>query len=281
MMDTPFTFAQYQETATYIQENSRYKPTIGLILGSGLSALGNEIEDADIIPYGDIPHWPQSTVIGHAGQLIIGKLEGQSVLVLQGRSHYYEGHSIHAVTLPVRIMHLLGIRTIILTNAAGGINANFAPGDLMLIKDHINMPGMAGNNPLRGQNVAEFGPRFPDMTTPYDVDLRALAKNVADEADFQLQEGTYTFVAGPSYETPAELRLLRTIGADAVGMSTVPSVVVARHAGIRVLGISTITNMAIPDPAPGTIINHDEVLETGQIIVPRLTKLVRGILRSL
>jgi purine-nucleoside phosphorylase len=220
-------------------------------------------------------------VPGHSGRLVIGKLEGKTIIAQQGRAHYYEGHPIHQIVLPVRVMHLLGVRTLVVTNAAGGINASFTPGDLMLIKDHLSMVGIAGNNPLRGPNDDQFGPRFPDMIGAYDADLRQLAHATADANGFSLQEGVYAYVAGPSFETPAELRFLRTIGADAVGMSTVPSVIVARHAGMRILGISSITNMAVPDPKPGTELTHEEVLETGKMIVPRLSALLRGVLHQL
>ena len=214
--------------------------------------MADEVEYPIIVPVDEIPHWPTSTVAGHSGRIIIGQLEGQDVLVLQGRVHFYEGYSMQQITLPVRVMHALGMRTLIITNAAGAINDGFAPGDLMLIKNHLNFPGMAGFNPLRGPNNDAVGPRFPDMTEPYDVELRQLAHSIAAKLGFALQEGVYSYVAGPSYETTAELRFLRGAGGDVVGMSTVPSVIVARHAGVRVLGISTITNMAIPDPEPGT-----------------------------
>lgn len=267
-----------QEAATAVRQKSSRQPKVGLVLGSGLSALADSIESPDIISYAEIPHWPVSTVPGHSGRLVIGRLEGQTVLVQQGRSHFYEGYSMQQITLPVRVMHALGITTLIVTNAAGGINAAFTPGDLMLITDHINFLGIAGNNPLRGPNDESIGPRFPDMTRPYDPELRRLAHTVARVNGFRLQEGTYAYVAGPSFETPAELRFLRTVGADAVGMSTVPTVIVARHAGMRVLGISSITNKADPDPKPDTVITHDEVLETGKQIIPHLTALIRGIL---
>lgn len=273
--------AQIEAAATAVRNRSRYQPTVGLVLGSGLSSLADAVNNPDIIPYEEIPNWPVSTVSGHSGRLVVGELEDTLVLVQQGRAHYYEGYTMGQITLPVRVMHALGIRTLIVTNAAGGINANYTPGDLMLIRDHINFPGMAGHNPLRGPNDDNVGPRFPNMIDAYDPALRTLAKETAASLGFSLQEGVYGYVGGPSFETPAELRLLRTVGADAVGMSTVPTVVVARHAGLRVLGISSITNKADPDPAPGTVVNHQEVLETGQQIIPRLTQLIRGVLRQL
>jgi purine-nucleoside phosphorylase len=275
------TAAQVEEAVSAVRQHTQQHPTIGLVLGSGLSSLAEAVTEADIIPFSEIPPFPVSTVAGHHGRLIIGKLEKHTVLVLQGRVHYYEGYSMSQITLPVRVMHRLGIKTLIVTNAAGGMNPTYSPGDLMLIKDHINMLGMAGHNPLRGPNDETAGVRFPDMTEPYNAELRRLAHNVAAEHNFALQEGVYAYVAGPSYETPAELNLLRLAGGDAVGMSTVPSVIVARHAGMRVLGISTITNLAVPNPAPGTVLTHEEVLETGQRIIPRLTTLLHGLLKRL
>lgn len=272
---------QVQEAASYLRSRTQQKPRVGLVLGSGLSSLAEAISGADVIPYTEIPFWPASTVPGHSGRLLIGELEGQTVLAQQGRAHFYEGYSPAQITLPVRVMHALGIHTLIVTNAAGGINPDFSAGDLMLIRDHLNLPGLAGNNPLRGPNDDSAGPRFPDMTFPYDPELRTLALEVAREEEIPLREGVYAYVGGPSYETPAELRLLRTVGADAVGMSTVPSVVVARHAGIRVLGISTITNVTTPDPQPGAVTTHEEVLEVGALVVPRLTRLLHALLRRI
>ncbi len=275
------TSTEIKAAADYIRERTQYQPHIGLILGSGLNSLADTIDGPDIIPTADIPHWPVSTVPGHAGRLVIGALEGQSVLVLQGRTHFYEGYPMDRVTLPIRVMAALGIGTIIVTNASGGLNPDYEPGDLMLIRDHLNLPGMAGNNPLRGPNDETIGPRFPDMTAPYDAQLRALARRVAADAGINLREGVYAYVAGPSFETPAELRFLQIAGGDAVGMSTAPEVVVARHAGIRVLGISTVANLALPDPPPGMTLNHEEVLEMGLRAVPRLIVVVRGVLRRL
>ncbi len=275
------TLHQITEAATAVRHLTRHKPTVGLVLGSGLNALADGVQNPDIIPYEKIPYWPASTVPGHGGRLVIGQLGNQTVLAQQGRAHYYEGYTMSHITLPVRVMRLLGIHTLIVTNAAGGINAAFQAGDLMLITDHINFLGIAGQNPLRGPNEDSFGPRFPDMTRPYDPHLRQIALEVAQANGFTLQQGVYGYVAGPSFETPAELRFLRTVGADAVGMSTVPEVVVARHAGMRVLGISSITNKADPDPQPGITVTHDEVLETGKQIVPNLMALIRGILPRL
>jgi purine-nucleoside phosphorylase len=275
------TVTEIREATDYIGNRTRVRPRVGLILGSGLNSLANEIESPDVIPTADIPHWPVSTVPGHAGRLVVGRLEGQPVVVLQGRTHFYEGYPMDRVTLPVRVMTALGIKVLIVTNAAGGLNPAYEPGDLMIIRDHLNFPGMAGNNPLRGPNDESLGPRFPDMTAPYDPTLRALAHDVAAAAGVALREGVYAYVGGPSFETPAELRFLQIAGGDAVGMSTAPEVVVARHAGVRVLGISTIANLALPDPPPGMTLNHEEVLEMGLQAVPRLIAVVRGVVGRL
>jgi purine-nucleoside phosphorylase len=280
MTDFPIQ-TRVEEAAAFIRSQSKYQPTIGLVLGSGLNSLADTVGEAHVIPVDQIPHWPVSTVPGHSGRVVLGQMEGKTVLVLQGRVHFYEGYPLEQVTLPVRVMHRLGVQTLILTNAAGGMNETYTPGDLMLIRDHLNLPGMAGNNPLRGLNDDAIGPRFPDMTYAYDAELRQIAHETAASLGFNLREGVYAFVAGPSYETPAELRFLRLSGADAVGMSTVPSVVVARHAGLRVLGISTITNLALPDPPPGQILSHEEVLQAGRIVIPRLTDLIRGVVQRL
>ena len=275
------TSAQIDEATRTVKQQLTGQPTVGVVLGSGLSSVADAVEDADIISYGNIPHWPVSTVSGHSGRLVNGRLRGQRVLVMQGRAHYYEGYQMNQIALPVRVMNALGIETLILTNAAGGINPGFTAGDLMLISDHLNFPGMAGQNPLRGPNDDDAGPRFPDMTHPYDAGLRGLAREVASGLELVLREGTYAYVAGPSYETPAELRFLKGAGADAVGMSTVPAVVVARHAGMRVLGISTITNIVNLDPRPEQTTTHEEVLEVGALVVPRLTRLLYGVLARL
>ncbi len=273
------TLAEIDEVANFIRSKTQYTPKIGLILGSGLGDLAKSIENPDYVPYLEIPSWPQSTVYGHSGQLVIGKLEGQTVITMQGRAHYYEGYSMAQVTLPVRVMKRLGVEILIVTNAAGAINPDYEPGDVMFLSDHIAMIAMAGNNPLRGPNIEEFGPRFPDMSRPYDPELLKLAKDVAQNANIDTQSGVYISLSGPSFESPADLRFLRTIGADAVGMSTVPEVIVARHSSMRVLGISGISNKANLDGS--TITTHDEVLEAGKILVPKLTTIVRGFLSSL
>jgi len=276
-----FSYEAFEEAAAYIRTKSNQQPKIGLILGSGLSPLAEEIEQADRIPYHEIPHFPVSGVPGHAGQLVIGTLAEKSVLVMQGRTHFYEGYSMQHITLPVRVMQVLGVDTLIVTNAAGGINPAFEAGDLMLIRDHINMVGFGGSTPLRGPNIEQFGPRFPSMTQAYHRDLQQLAHQVAQAEGISLQEGIYMSLAGPTFETPAEIRFCRTVGADAVGMSTVPEVIVANHGGMRVLGLSSITNITITDYDTEEETNHEEVLETGKIIVPKLITLLRGILAEI
>jgi purine-nucleoside phosphorylase len=252
-----------------------------LILGSGLNPLAEGIDGADRIGYDEIPHFPSPTVEGHVGRLVLGELEETPVAIMQGRVHFYEGYPLPQAVFPVRVMQVLGIDTLIVTNAAGGLDPTFQPGELMLISDHINFIGMAGNNPLFGPNLPELGPRFPDMSQAYDPVLRRIAREVAQEEDIPLHEGVYAGVAGPSFETPAEIRFLRLIGAHAVGMSTVAEVTVARHAGIRVLGISGISNVALTEPVEGQETSHEEVLAAGQQIVPRLTTLIHGVLAHL
>jgi purine-nucleoside phosphorylase len=211
--------------------------------------------------------------------LVVGHLEGRPVMVMQGRAHYYEGYSMAQITLPVRVMQALGVKVLIVTNAAGGLNPSFRPGDVMLIRDHINLIGMAGLSPLRGPNLDRFGPRFPDMSCAYDPDLRTMARAVAQEAGIPVHEGVYICLAGPSFETPADIRFLRLIGADAVGMSTVPEVTVARHGGMRVLGLSGISNVAAAEGE--NVASHEEVLEAGRVLAPRLETIIRGVLRGL
>jgi purine-nucleoside phosphorylase len=273
--------AHFEEAAGFVRGRTRHEPSVGLVLGSGLGELAQQVENTDLIPYGEIPHWPVSTVEGHAGELHIGELEGQVAMVMRGRTHYYEGYPMTRVTLPVRVMQLMGVHTIILTNAAGGLRSDMQAGQLMLIADHINMIGMGGANPLRGPNDESLGPRFPDMSQVYDPGLRAVARQVALDNGLSLAEGIYVSLAGPSFETPADLRFLRLMGADAVGMSTVPEAIVARHGGLRVLGISGITNIARMETGPSTKTTHEEVLEIGRVIVPRLLALLRGVLKTL
>ncbi len=280
MINQPFlSLAEIDEVVAAIQSQTRYQPKVALILGSGLGSVADAVEDADSIPYASLPHWPKSTVHGHAGRLVIGKLQGQVVMVMQGRIHFYEGYSMSQVTLPARVMQRMGIEIMVVTNAAGAIHPEFEPGDLMLITDHLNLAGMVGLNPLIGPNFDELGPRFPDMSRSYDRDLCDLARKAAQKNKIRLQEGVYVFLSGPSFETPADLRFLRVCGADAVGMSTVPEVTVARHGGIRVLGISGISNKANLDG--NTITTHEEVLEAGAVMGPKLEKLLRTFLSSL
>ena len=276
-----YTQADYDRAIETIRRHTSQQPAIGLVLGSGLGGLADEIDNATVIPYGDIPSWPQSTVHGHSGNLVIGELEGISVIAQQGRAHFYEGYDLSQVTFPIRVMHFMRAETVILTNAAGGLNPSYSPGDVMLINDHINIVGMVGNNPLMGLNDETIGPRFPGMTHTYDRELRRLARSVADQHEINLREGVYVGLSGPNYETPAEVRMLRHCGADAVGMSTVHEVLVARHAGMRVLAFSGITNAAIDTIEADADANHEEVLEVGKVIVPKLASLLRGVLRSL
>jgi purine-nucleoside phosphorylase len=275
-----FTRAQYAEAANYIRSHTTHRPRIGLILGSGLNPLADEVTGADRIPYAEIPYFPRPGVEGHRGQLVVGQLVGQDVLIMQGRAHAYEGFTLEHVTLPVRVMGELGIEVLILTNAAGGLNPNFHAGDLMLINDHIGLMAMVGGNPLWGPNDPTLGPRFPAMNKAYDPELRALTRRVAAELGVELRQGVYIGLGGPTFETPAEVRFGRMIGGDACGMSTVPEVIVARHMGIRVLGISGISNVAVSDPDAVEEANHEEVLAAGQIMVPQLMALLRGVLAA-
>ena len=278
-MKTKYTIEDMDRIADEIRSRISIQPEIGLILGSGLGALSESIEDPTIIPYHDLTGWPISTVEGHAGELVIGNLEGQDVLVMNGRIHYYEGYEMSQVTLPIRVMQRLGIKTLIVTNAAGGINQDFVPGNPMLITDHLNFLGMAGVNPLRGPNLDEFGTRFPDMSQPYDRELIEITRGVAKEQGLTLYEGVYVCLSGPTFETPADLRFLAGAGVDAVGMSTVPEVIVANHGGQRVLGISGITNSSNLYGEAKT--SHEEVIETGMILSPKMMDLIRGVLRVL
>ena len=268
------------EAATVVQARTALKPDVAVILGSGLGDLAGDVRDAVAIPYAEIPHFARSTVPGHAGRLLIGTLEDVPVVVMQGRFHFYEGYPLDVLTLPVRVMHLLGAQTLIVSNAAGGVNPVYRPGDFMLIRDHINLPGLTGANPLIGPNDERFGERFPPLARAYDAELRSLARSVAAQwPEITLHEGVYAMVGGPSYETGAELKFLRTIGADAVGMSTAPEVVVARHMGMRVLGLSLITNSATGEETE--VVNHAEVLAAADIARPKFALLVRGILGAI
>ncbi|CAG9622366.1 purine-nucleoside phosphorylase [Sutcliffiella rhizosphaerae] len=265
-----------KKSADYIKEKLSNTPQIGLILGSGLGVLAEEIQNPTVIPYQEIPEFPVSTVEGHAGQLVIGELEGKTVIAMQGRFHFYEGYAMDKVTFPVRVMKYLGVEKLIVTNAAGGVNESFEAGDLMILTDHINN---MGTNPLIGPNNNELGARFPDMSEPYCKELRKLAKDVAAQIGLKVQEGVYVGNTGPSYETPAEVRMLRTLGGDAVGMSTVPEVIVARHSEMKVLGISCISNMAagiLDQP-----LTHDEVMETTEMVKANFLQFVKTIVKSM
>ncbi len=273
-------YDQVIEAASVIQSRTALKPAVGLVLGSGLGDLATDIQDAVAIPYGEIPHFLRSTVVGHVGRLLIGTLEDVPVVVMQGRFHFYEGYTLQALTLPVRVMRKLGAHTLIVTNAAGGVNPAYSPGDFMLIRDHIYFPGLAGMNPLIGPNDERLGERFPPLARAYDAELRTLAYTVAAKwPEITLHEGVYVMVGGPSYETGAEMKVLRMAGADAVGMSTAPEVVVARHVGMRVLGISLITNTATGDDKEE--VNHVEVLAAADAARPKFAALVRGVLRGM
>ncbi len=265
-----------KEAVSYLEDKISIDIEVGLILGSGLGVLAEDIENKVKIKYEEIPNFPVSTVEGHAGQLVIGKLEGKNVVAMQGRFHYYEGYSMQEITIPVRVMKLLGINNMIVTNAAGGINRNFDPGDFMIITDHLNL---MGDNPLIGENYNEFGPRFPDMSNAYNKELREIAEKTARKEGLTIRNGVYAGMSGPSFETPTEIRKLRKDGADAVGMSTVPEVIVANHMDIDVLGISCITNMAagiLPQP-----LTHEEVIEITEKVKPEFQKLVRETLKNI
>lgn len=265
-----------QEASHYIKKILQTPPQIGLILGSGLGVLGDEITDPLIIPYHSIPHFPESTVAGHEGQLVIGELEGQQVLAMKGRFHYYEGYTMQQVTFPVRVMKALDINTLIVTNAAGGINETFRPGDLMVITDHLNM---MGTNPLIGPNDETLGERFPHMTDAYDPLLIQHAIDCAKSLQMPLKQGVYVGNSGPTYETPAEINMLKILGGDAVGMSTVPEVYVARHANMRVLGISCISNMAAG--LADEHLSHDEVIKTTARARNHFIQLIKTIIQTM
>lgn len=265
-----------EEAVDYIKSKINVNPKVAIILGSGLGSLAEEVENPVIISYEDIPNFPKSTVHGHAGRLVIGELEGKQVLVMQGRFHYYEGYPMREVTFAIRVMKLLGIDKLIVTNAAGGVNSNFKAGDLMIINDHINF---AGINPLVGENIDKFGVRFPDMTEAYSKNLIHLAKKCAQDIGINVQEGVYLYLTGPSYETPAEVKMVKMLGGDAVGMSTVPEVIIARHSDIEVLGISCIAN-----PAAGlldTPLSHQDVLAAMEGAKGNFVGLIREVLNAI
>ena len=264
------------EARDFIMSKTDHRPVIGMILGSGLGTLADEIENPVKIPYSEIPHFAKSEAIGHANELVIGELNGKTVAAMKGRFHYYEGFTLDEVTFPVRVMKALGIENVIITNACGAVNTNFNPGDLMLITDHINL---VGTNPLIGPNNDELGTRFPDLSQVYNKELRTIASKVANELNIPLQHGVYAWWSGPTYETPAEIRMIRTLGADAVGMSTVPEAIVATHGNMKVLGISCLTNMAcgiLDQP-----LNHDEVIEVAGKVRVKFVALIKGILEEM
>ncbi len=278
-MTTHFSLNQIDEIVSALRAKTSHKPQVAIILGSGLNDLANSVRNPDITAFADLPHFPVSTVLGHAGRIVTGELENRIVFIMQGRIHFYEGYTMAQVTLPIRVMQRFGIQTLIVTNAAGAVNLDFRPGDVMLITDHLNLLGMTGANPLIGPNYDEIGPRFPDMSQAYDRALCAAARLVAKEAKIDLREGVYVGISGPSFEGPADLRFLRTAGADAVGMSTVHEVIVARHGAMRVLGFSGISNKANPDGS--SVTTNEEVIEAGKIIGPKIETLIRGVLQKL
>ena len=278
-MDQFITIKEIDEAVDNIRKKSRITPRVGMILGSGLGEIADLVEDPDAIASSDIPFWPKSTVMGHSGQLILGNIHKKPVMVMQGRAHFYEGYAMDVVTFPVRVMLRMGVQYLIITNAAGAVNPEYNPGDVMLITDHISLIGMAGSNPLRGPNIDELGERFPDMSQPYDRSLIALAESAAKRHGIHLHRGVYTCLSGPSFETPADLRFLRTIGVDAVGMSTVPEVIVARHGKCKVIGLSGISNKANLDGS--VVTTHEEVLAAGKMIVPQLKSIILDVLDNL
>jgi purine-nucleoside phosphorylase len=264
------------EAKKFIESRSKVKPKIGIIVGTGLGTLAKEIEIKAIVPYSDIPHFAVSTAPGHEGNLILGKLSGKMIMAMQGRFHLYEGYSLEEITFPIRIMKEMGVELLIESNVVGGMNPNFKAGDLMIITDHINL---TGNNPLIGPNDERLGPRFPDMSEPYDKRLIELTERIAIEEKIGIHKGVYVGLTGPNFETPAEYRFLRLIGADAVGMSTVCEVIVARHSGLRVLGISCITDECIPDRLEP--VNFRKLIQVAQKVEPNLARLVKRLLREI
>lgn len=267
---------QIETAAAFVRTRTKTNPSVGIILGSGLGALANEIRADAVVPYGQIPGFARTTVEGHAGNFIVGSLEGKTVVAMQGRVHYYEGHTLAETVFPVRVMHALGARVLIVTNAAGGLNPAWRAGDLMVIIDHINFMGA---NPLMGPNDPGLGPRFPDMSQAYDPTLCALAERAAVGEGILIRTGIYVGVHGPSYETPAELRMLRGWGADAVGMSTVHEVIAARHMGMRVLGIAAITDIVTGEKVAA--VTHEEVIAVAKALEPKFIRLVRRIVREM
>lgn len=276
-----FERADYLAAVKAIRSRTDFPAKVGVVLGSGLGGLADAVENAVSIPYAQIPKFPVSTVHGHAGELVIGTLEGSPVVVQRGRAHFYEGYTPQQVVFPVRVMHYLGVNTLILTNAAGGINTGYKVADVMLLNDHINFVGMSGSNPLMGPNDDSLGTRFPGMSQTYDRELRGYAWQAAQENGVPFHEGVYMCLSGPTFETPAEIRMIRMLGADAVGMSTVHEVIAARHAGMRVMAMSGITNECIDAIDTPLDTNHEEVLEAGKMLVPRMSAIIRGVLKRI
>ncbi len=274
-----FTLQQIDEAAAALKRRISIQPTVGLILGSGMGSLADAVGNPTTVSFADVPNFPVSTVVGHAGRIVIGNFQGKAVFLMQGRVHFYEGYTMAQVTLPIRVMQRMGIGMLVVTNAAGGVNPDYQPGDVMLITDHLNLFGMTGGNPLIGPNYDEIGPRFPDMSQAYDRQLCQLARAAARSAKIGLREGVYAALSGPSFESPADLRFLRMAGADAVGMSTVHEVIVARHGGMRVLGLSGISNKANLDGSTET--THEEVIEAGKVIAPKMERIISGVLRGI
>lgn len=278
---TVYTQADFQRAADAIRQRTAQPVTAGLVLGSGLGGLADQLTEAVTIPYAEIPGFPVSTVHGHRGELVIGRLEGVPVVCQRGRTHFYEGYTPQQITFPIRVMATLGIKVLILTNAAGGVNPAYRVADVMVMNDHINFVGMSGSNPLMGPNDDALGPRFLGLTRAYDAALTDHALAVARAAGIPVHAGVYACLSGPNFETPAEVRMLRVLGADAVGMSTVHETLVARHMGVRVLALSGITNEGVDDINADAEANHEEVLEAGRVIVPRMTAILRGVVKGL
>jgi len=270
-------YERYLEAVSYINARIREPiPETAIILGSGLSSVVEKMDDKKIIPFSEIPHFPVTTVKEHVGELVYGHINYAPVLVMNGRTHYYEGYDMEQITFPIRVFYKLGVKNLILTNSAGGINLNYVPGDFMIINDHINLSGVS---PLRGKNYDEFGPRFPDMTNVYDKNLINLMYDIAREIALPINEGVYAYLQGPSYETPAEIKMLRTLGADAVGMSTVPEAIIARHCGLRVLALSCITNMAAG--ISNYELSHEEVKENAEKVREQFVMIIQKLAASL
>lgn len=267
--------AKIKETAEFIKNVINDTPDFAIILGSGLGKLKNEISPKFVIDYADIPNFPKTTVVGHSGSLIYGILEGKKVLLMNGRFHYYEGHDMQTVVFPIRVFHLLGIKNLIVSNASGGVNKDFQVADVMLIKDHINM---MPEHPLRGKNLDEFGPRFVDMSEPYNLKMLEIAEKIASENNIDIKKGVYVSLQGPTFETPSEYGLVRAIGGDAVGMSTVPEVIVAKHQGMNCFGISVITDLGGPEIAFN--VSHEEVLQAANKAMPKVITIVKGLVKE-